>query len=78
MTAVIAGGMKCPECGAWTIVKETRTRQDNTRRRRFECANMHKFTTVERVEKVKQGGYRPRKGERDADTTTVKRAGKGV
>lgn len=53
--------MKCPECGAWIEVKETRTRQDNTRRRRYECANGHRFTTVERVELVKHGGARPRK-----------------
>lgn len=66
-------GMKCPECGVWTIVKETRTRQDNTRRRTLECANMHKFTTVERIEKVKPGGYRPHKGERDADTKSLTR-----
>lgn len=53
--------MKCPECGAWTEVKETRTRTDNTRRRRYECANGHRFTTVERIEVVKPGGARPRK-----------------
>lgn len=41
--------MKCPVCGAWTIVKETRTGTDNTRRRRLECANTHRFTTIETV-----------------------------
>ena len=41
--------MKCPECGAWTVVKETRADQNNTRRRRIECANMHRFTTLETV-----------------------------
>jgi transcriptional regulator NrdR family protein len=41
--------MKCPECGAWTIVKETRADENNSRRRRIECANMHRFTTLETV-----------------------------
>lgn len=36
--------MKCPTCGVWTVVKETR----GTRRRR-ECANEHRFTTEEVV-----------------------------
>lgn len=34
--------MKCPHCGAWSEVLETR----NARRRR-QCANGHKFATVE-------------------------------
>jgi transcriptional regulator NrdR family protein len=54
--------MRCPVCNAWTTVLETRMRQDNTRRRTMECGNLHKFTTVERVEAVKHGGYRKRKG----------------
>jgi len=41
--------MKCPECGAWTVVKETRADQNNSRRRRIECANLHRFTTLETV-----------------------------
>lgn len=41
--------MKCPECGAWTIVKETRASTNNTRRRRIECANEHRFTTLEKI-----------------------------
>jgi transcriptional regulator NrdR family protein len=41
--------MKCPECGAWTVVKETRADENNNRRRRIECANMHRFTTLETV-----------------------------
>lgn len=36
--------MKCPHCGAWSTVLDTR----NTRRRR-ECANGHRFATVEVV-----------------------------
>lgn len=41
--------MKCPECGTWTVVKETRTSTDNSRRRRLECANEHRFTTLETI-----------------------------
>ena len=42
--------MKCPQCGAWTEVKETRTRKtDGVVTRRYECANMHRFSTEERV-----------------------------
>ena len=41
--------VKCPECGTWTIVKETRTSTDNSRRRRLECANEHRFTTLETI-----------------------------
>lgn len=36
--------MTCPHCGAWTEVKETR----GVRRRR-ECGNGHRFTTIEQV-----------------------------
>jgi len=39
--------MKCPICGTWTLIKETRMRNDNTKRRRYECANLHKFNTLE-------------------------------
>jgi len=41
--------MRCPECGTWTIVKETRISIGNTRRRRLECANMHRFSTMETI-----------------------------
>ena len=42
--------MNCPECGAWSSVKETRSDQAKTNyRRRRECANGHKFTTEEKV-----------------------------
>lgn len=47
--------MKCPQCDAWTEVRETRQRGDGTRRRRYECANLHRFTTIERVEQPKRG-----------------------
>jgi len=38
--------MKCPECGAWAEVKETRQRED-FKYRRYLCANDHRFTTRE-------------------------------
>jgi transcriptional regulator NrdR family protein len=41
--------MKCPVCGAWTVVKDSRVDQNNNRRRRIECANLHRFTTLETV-----------------------------
>jgi transcriptional regulator NrdR family protein len=47
--------MKCPQCEAWTEVRETRQRTDGTKRRRYECANLHRFTTVERIEETKRG-----------------------
>jgi transcriptional regulator NrdR family protein len=44
--------MKCPVCGTWTLVKETRQRAENAKYRRYECANEHRFTTLEKVAKV--------------------------
>lgn len=50
--------MKCPQCQAWTELKvrETRTRQDGSKRRTYVCGNEHRFTTVERVEVAPHGG----------------------
>ena len=39
--------MKCPECGAWTDVIETRKSEIYGYKRRRECANGHRFTTQE-------------------------------
>lgn len=36
----------CPACNAWTEVLETRTK-DNIVRRRYRCANEHRFSTKE-------------------------------
>ena len=47
--------MKCPTCNAWTLVKETRTRVDGSKRRTYECANEHRFRTSEVVTAVKHG-----------------------
>lgn len=41
--------MKCPDCGAWTSVLETRTRSTGVVVRRYVCANEHRFTTEEVV-----------------------------
>lgn len=41
--------MICPRCNAWADVLETRTREDHSKRRRYECANGHRFTTLEFV-----------------------------
>ena len=45
--------MKCPVCGTWTSVKETRARLDGSKRRVYECANEHRFRTSEVVDAVK-------------------------
>lgn len=39
--------MKCPTCGAWTLVKDTRESPIFGHTRRRECANEHRFTTKE-------------------------------
>jgi transcriptional regulator NrdR family protein len=41
--------VKCPECKAWAGVLETRTRLDGQTRRRYVCANLHRFTTLEKI-----------------------------
>lgn len=43
--------MKCPLCGTWTSVKETRSETFLVRRRR-ECANGHRAWTYEVLEAV--------------------------
>lgn len=48
--------MKCPECNAWTEVLWT-TLLDGCRRRRYQCANLHRFSTEERVKELKRGGW---------------------
>jgi len=55
----------CPVCSAWTSVKETRTRKtDGVVTRRYECANLHRFTTEERIryDNVLQRQLQPRPG----------------
>jgi len=47
--------MICPQeqCQAWTRVLETRHKYNNEVYRRYECANGHRFSTMERV-KIKE------------------------
>lgn len=56
--------MKCPVCGAWTEVKESRLRLNNTRFRRYECANEHRFSTREIVERVDEQKPAPSTGKK--------------
>ncbi len=39
--------MKCPVCGAWSLVKTTRESPTFGHTRRRECGNEHRFTTKE-------------------------------
>ena len=41
--------MKCPTCEAWTEVKETRSKPNNEKYRRYQCANEHNFSTKETI-----------------------------
>lgn len=41
--------MKCPVCGAWSLVKSTRESPTFGHIRRRECANEHRYTTKEIV-----------------------------
>ena len=56
--------MNCPICNAWTDQLDTRKKTGSTYRR-YECANLHCFTTkdgeVIRTEEQKRGRGRPRK-----------------
>lgn len=56
--------MKCPVCNAWTLNLETRTNQDGTVRRRYECANTHRFSTLESVARVIKPNNRKSDGKR--------------
>lgn len=40
--------MNCPRCDAWSLVLETRKRPTGTYRR-YECGNLHRFSTVDGV-----------------------------
>lgn len=39
--------MRCPTCDSWTSVLETREGDHGTTKRRRECANGHRFSSVE-------------------------------
>jgi transcriptional regulator NrdR family protein len=52
---MMSGKLKCPECGAWTEILETKQiRNTNTIRRRRECGNGHRLTTHETFVKMIQ------------------------
>ena len=44
--------VKCPVCDQWVSTLETRARGSNETYRRYQCANEHRFTTKEKVERV--------------------------
>lgn len=48
---------QCPVCSAWTDILESRKVTPTTQRRRYQCANNHRFITVseEVVESIKEG-----------------------
>lgn len=46
--------MKCPHCNYWADAFDTRTNDDHTKRRRYECMNGHRFITLECVEDESQ------------------------
>ena len=45
--------MKCPVCKTYVEVLETRPRSDGVTRRRYMCANTHRFTTLEVIVEAK-------------------------
>lgn len=50
------GCVKCPVCRAAAFVVDTRLRSDDTTvRRRYECFNTHRFSTVEAPQAVQRG-----------------------
>ena len=44
--------MICPECGLFGGTIDSRRPDNRTIKRRYECANKHRFTTYERIEKL--------------------------
>lgn len=44
--------VKCPVCDKWVSTLETRARGNNETYRRYQCANEHRFTTKEKVERI--------------------------
>lgn len=54
--------MKCPVCGTWSVVLETKQGEHTPyQRRRRLCSNQHKFSTREYVTRV-EGVRLPRPG----------------
>ena len=53
--------VKCPVCEKWVSTLETRHRSDGSTYRRYECANLHRFVTKEKIERVLVVSHRKRK-----------------
>ena len=53
--------VKCPVCGKWVSTLETRQRSDGSTYRRYECANLHRFVTKEKIERVLVVSHNKRK-----------------
>lgn len=63
-------GIKCPKCGAWTIVLESRPdEQDNIIYRHRECGNLHRFHSKE----VLHEGPIPRRARKPLEKETNKK-----
>ena len=43
--------MKCPTCGLNGKILETRTNDDESKRRRYQCAKDHRYSTREIISK---------------------------
>jgi len=47
--------LNCPVCKVWTRVLDTRTdKKANAHKRRYECANGHRFATLEVITELKE------------------------
>ena len=46
--------VKCPVCEQWVSTLETRNRKNGDVYRRYRCANEHRFTTKERIQKIER------------------------
>lgn len=53
--------VKCPVCEKWVKTLETRERKDKSTYRRYECANLHRFVTKEKIERVLVVSHNKRK-----------------
>ena len=38
--------MSCPRCGAWTDIYDSRSPEPGVQRRKYVCANLHRFVTI--------------------------------
>lgn len=47
---------RCPECGSTTKIKDSRRAENCLRRRRYQCLNGHRYTTIEVLVPEGRGG----------------------